>query len=106
MRSDRQLRCRYEKYIPAEGAKEARSKSKGAFEDCYIELVDQINILTLVRFCAKTLSFSVSEPDDDSLAQSVEDTVYTPDSYTFQKAEEVANEPNRALKASQNAELR
>ena len=88
-----QCMCRYEKFIPDQTSKE-KAAAKGAFEECYVDLIDQINTLTLVRehrpmFCSDPISFR-----------------QIPRSLAVQKAEETGNELNRAVKAALNAELR
>ena len=85
--------CRYEKFIPDQTSKE-KAAAKGAFEECYVDLIDQINTLTLVR---KHRPMIRSNPI--SFRQ-------IPVSPAVQKAEETGNELNRAVKAALNAELR
>ena len=43
-----QCLCRYENFIP-DGTHKEKAAAKGAFEECYVDLIDQINTLTLVR---------------------------------------------------------
>ena len=40
--------CRYDKYVPDDLNKKRKLSAKGAFEEYYVELIDQINTLNLV----------------------------------------------------------
>lgn len=40
--------CRYEKYVPDSIGGKKELGAKGAFEEYYVELIDQINSLNLV----------------------------------------------------------
>ena len=41
--------CRYEKHVPDSAGGSKKLGAKGAFEEYYVELIDQINCLNLVR---------------------------------------------------------
>lgn len=48
--------CRYEKCIPDTSRGIERGSGKGAFEDLYIELLDQVNGLNLVVYFLKMMT--------------------------------------------------
>lgn len=50
---------RYEKYVPDSGSDKKKLSAKGAFEEYYVDLIDQINSLNLVGLPALLVSIEL-----------------------------------------------